>query len=181
MARAKDRTLEATQTQAPVTARQREREPRSLETWTDGQPGKSDTETGTYYRSKAAGMASAKGYQEWIGRGVVEARKNDGLSPAESFFCAAFSLLLAGKERADLDREIDGTVDAETSEETLHNRLRTCGRGGSARMRKNGADYFEPREKINEETRFHDAVLRLFDDGFTREQLHRLAALAVEI
>jgi hypothetical protein len=180
MARAKNRTLDATKSQVPLTARQQEREPRSLDTWTDGQLGKSDAETETDYRSKAAWVVAAKGYQEWIGRCIVEPRKNDGLSPAESFFCAAFSLLLAGKERADLDREIDGTVDAETSEETFHRRLRTCGRGGSVRTRNYAAGYFEAKEKRNKEKRFHDAVLSLFDEGFTREELHQLAAQAEE-
>jgi hypothetical protein len=179
MARAKNRTLETTKSQVPVTALQQEREPRSLETWTAGQLGKSDAETETYSRSKAPWMAAAKGYPEWVGR-LVEPRKNDGLSPAERFFCAAFSLLLAGKERADLDREIDGTVDAETSEETSHRRLRTCGRGGSVRTRKYAAGYFEAKEKRNKEKRFHDAVLSLFDEGFTREELHQLAAQAEE-
>jgi hypothetical protein len=181
MTRAKNRTLDSTKSQVPVTVLPQEREPRSLETWTDGQLTKSDAETETYYRSKAAWMATAKGYQEWMGRCLVEPRKNDGLSPAERFFCAAFSLLLAGKERADLDREIDGTVDAETSEETLRRNIRTCGRGGSVRTRKYAAGYFEAREKRNKQKRFHDAVLRLFDEGFTREELHRLAAQAVEI
>lgn len=181
MTRAKNRTLEPTQSQVPVTARQQEREPRSLETWTDGQLGKRDAETETYYRSKATWMVAAKGYQEWIGRSIIEPRKKDGLSPAERFFCAAFSLLLAGKECADLDREIDGMVDAETSEEASLRRLRTCGRGASVRTRQYAADSFEAREKRNKQKRFHDAVLRLFDEGFTREELHRLAAQAVEI
>src|ERR1700722_11782504 len=178
MARAKNRTLEPTQSQVPVTARQREREPRSLEIGTD--LGKSDVETETNYRSKAAWMVATKGQQEWPGRSIVEPKK-DGLSAAERFFCAAFSLLLAGKECADLDREIDGTVDAETNEDASYRRLGTCGRGGGLRTRQYAAGYFEPRENRNKEKRFHDAVLYLFDEGFTREQLHRLAAQAVEI
>ena len=180
MAMAKNRTLEAAKSLVPVTAFQQEIEPRSLETRTDEQLRKSDAEAETYYRPKGAWMTAAKGYQEWIGRCIVEPRKNDGLSPAERFFCAAFSLLLAGKERADLDREIDGTVDAETSEEAFHRRLSTCGRGGSIRTRKYAAGYFESREKRNKENRFHDVVLSLFDEGFKREELHRLAAQAEE-
>jgi len=174
MTRAKNRTLEPIKSQVPVPARQQERGARSLETWTDGRLEESEAEAETYYRSKAPWMAEAKRDQEWIGRCVVEPRKNDGLSPAERFFCAAFSLLLAGKERADLDREI------ETSEETFLRRLRTCGRGGRVRTKKYAADYLQAKEKRNKEKRFHDVVLHLFDEGFTGEELHRLAAQAEE-
>jgi hypothetical protein len=174
MTRAKNRTLEAMKSQVPVTARQQERVARSLETWTDGRLEESKTEAETYYRSEATWTPAAKRDQEWTGRFVVEPRKNDGLSPAERFFCAAFSLLLAGKERADLDREI------ETSEETFLRRLRTCGRGGRVRTKKHATDYFQAEEKRNKEKRFHDVVLYLFDEGFTGEELHRLAAQAEE-
>ncbi len=174
MTRAKNRTLEAMKSQVPVTARQQERGVRSLETWTDGRLEKSGSEAETYYRSKAPSMAAAKRDQEWIGYSVVAPRKSDGLSPAERFFCAAFSLLLAGKERADLDREI------ETSEETFLRRLRTCGRGGRVRTKKYAADYVQAKENSNQEKRFHDVVLYLFDEGFTGEELHRLAAQAEE-
>jgi hypothetical protein len=178
MARVKNRTLEATQSQVPVTARQPGS--RSLDTWTDGQLAKSDAETEANYRLQSGWMVAAKGYQERLGRSIVGPKK-DGLSAAERFFCAAFSLLVSGRERADLDREIDGTMDAETSEGTFHRRPRTCGRGSSVRTSKYAAGYSEAREKRYKEKRFHDAVLRLFDEGFTREQLHRLAAQAVEI
>jgi hypothetical protein len=123
-------------------------------------------------------------YREWIRRCAIELKKTDGLSSAERFFCAAFSLIFAGKERADLDRAIDSTIDAETSEETLRfvleHRLGTCGGGGKVRTRKYVADYFTAKEKRNKEKRFHDAVLFLFDEGFTREELHKFAAQAEE-
>jgi hypothetical protein len=126
---------------------------------------------------------SQREYQEWIRSCVAELKKTDGLSPADRFFCAAFSLLFAGKERADLDREIDGTIDAETSEEnpcfSPQHRLRTRG-SGKVRTNKYVADYFAANERRNKEKRFHDAVLFLFHEGFTREQLHRFAAQAEE-
>ena len=132
---------------------------------------------------EAAAQRNQREYQEWIRSCVVELKKADGLSPADRFFCAAFSLLFAGKERADLDREIDGTIDAETSEENLRfspqHRLRTRG-SGKVRTKKYVADYFAAKEKRNREKRFHDAVLFLFHQGFTREQLHRFAAQAEE-
>ena len=122
-------------------------------------------------------------YQQWIRSCVAELKKTDVLSPADRFFCAAFSLLFAGKERADLDREIDGTIDAETSEENLpfspQHRLRTRG-SSKVRTNKYVADYFAANERRNKEKRFHDAVLFLFHEGFTREQLHRFAAQAEE-
>jgi hypothetical protein len=122
-------------------------------------------------------------YQQWIRSCVAELKKTDGLSPADRFFCAAFSLLFAGKERADLDREIDGTIDAETSQENLpfspQHRLRTRG-SGKVRTKKYVADYFAANERRNKEKRFHDAVLFLFHEGFTREQLHRFAEQAEE-
>jgi hypothetical protein len=110
-------------------------------------------------------------------------KKADGLSPADRFFCAAFSLLFAGKERADLDREIDGTIDAETNEDnlrfSLQHRLRVRG-SSQVRTRKYVAGYFAAKERRNKEKRFHDAVLFLFHEGFTREDLHRFAAQAEE-
>jgi hypothetical protein len=122
-------------------------------------------------------------YQEWIRSCVAELKKADGLSPADRFFCAAFSLLFAGKERADLDREIDGTIDAETNQQNLcsspQHRLRTRG-SGKVRTRKYVADYFAANERRNKEKRFHDAVLFLFHEGFTREELHKFAAQAEE-
>jgi hypothetical protein len=122
-------------------------------------------------------------YQEWIRSCVAELKKADGLSPADRFFCAAFSLLFAGKERADLDREIDGTIDAETSDENLsfalQHRLRTRG-SGKVRTKNYVAGYFAAKERRNKEKRFHDAVLFLFHEGHTREELHRFAAQAEE-
>jgi hypothetical protein len=121
-------------------------------------------------------------YQEWVRSCVAELKKADGLSPADRFFCAAFSLLFAGKERADLDREIDGTLDAEIRDENLRfslHKLRTRG-SGKVRTRKYVADYFAAKERRNKEKRFHDAVLFLFHEGFTREELHRFAAQAEE-
>jgi hypothetical protein len=123
-------------------------------------------------------------YHEWNKRCARELRKHDGLSTGARFFGAAFSLLLAGKQPADLDRVIDGTIDAETSTEKtsffLHHNP-ACGPGGAAGTRKYVADYFEAKEKRNREKRFHDAVLFLFEEGFTREELHKLAAQAQEI
>jgi hypothetical protein len=123
-------------------------------------------------------------YHQWNRRCALELKKHDGLSTGARFFGAAFSLLFAGKDRADLDRAIDGTIDAETSEETLSfsldHGLRTCERGGEARTKDYVADYFAGKEKRNREKRFHDAVLFLLEEGFTREELHRLAAQAEE-
>jgi hypothetical protein len=131
---------------------------------------------------ETAAPKNQREYQEWIRSCVAELKKADGLSTADRFFCAAFSLLFAGKGRADLDREIDGTVDAETSEEnfrfSLH-RLRARG-SGKVRTRKYVANYFAATERRNKEKRFHDAVLFLFHEGFTREELHRFAAQAEE-
>ena len=123
-------------------------------------------------------------YQDWIRRCAMELKTTDGFSSTERFFCAAFSLLFAGKERAYLDREIDDTIDAETGEGSprlsLQDRLGTFGGGGKAGTEKYVADYFAADEKRNREKRFHDAVLFLFHAGFTREQLHRFAAQAEE-
>ena len=91
-------------------------------------------------------------------------------------------MLFRSKERADLDREIDGTIDAETSEEmsfSPQHRLRTRG-SGKVRTNKYVADYFAANERRNKEKRFHDAVLFLFHEGYTREELHRFAAQAEE-
>ncbi len=142
---------------------------------------------GTHSRSTTTWVAAAKGnqqkYHEWNKRCALELKRHDGLSTGARFFSAAFSLLFAGKERADLDRVIDATIDTETSAETLsfflHHRL-PVGRGGEARTRKYVADYFEAKEKRNREKRFHDAVLFLFEEGFTRDELHKLAAQAEE-
>jgi hypothetical protein len=132
---------------------------------------------------EATTLKNQREYQDWIRSCVAELKKADGLSPADRFFCAAFSLLFAGKERADLDREIDGTIDAETSEDnlrfSLQHRLRVRG-SGQVRTRKYVAGYFAANERRNKEKRFHDAVLFLFHEGFTREQLHRFAAQAEE-
>ena len=137
MARTRSETLEATKPEVPLTARREEMGARSLETQIDRQLEQGEPEMGKHHRSKTAWAAGAKRkqreYQKWIRRCAVELKKTDGLSSAERFFCAAFSLLFAGKERAYLDREIDGTIDAETSEEnlrfSLQDRLRTCGGG----------------------------------------------------
>jgi hypothetical protein len=132
---------------------------------------------------EAAAPKNQQEYQEWIRSCVAELKKADGLSPADRFFCAAFSLLFAGKERADLDRQIDGTIDAETSEDnlrfSLQHRLRIRG-SSQVRTRKYVAGYFAAKERRNKEKRFHDAVLFLFHEGFTREDLHRFAAQAEE-
>jgi hypothetical protein len=130
----------------------------------------------------AAAPENQREYQEWIRSCVAELTKADGLLPADRFFCAAFSLLFAGKERADLDREIDGTIDAEIRDENLRfslHKLRTRG-SGKVRTRKYVADYFAAKERRNKEKRFHDAVLFLFHEGYTREELHRFAAQAEE-
>ncbi len=184
MARIRSRTLEATQPQVPLTAM----EARSPKNRIDRRVEKSEPEMETYCRSQTAAGTAAKRnqqeYREWIRRCAVELKKTDGLSSAERFFCAAFSLLFAGKERADLDREIDRTIDAETSEEnlsfSLQHRLRTGGGAGRVRTKKYVADYFAAKEKRNREKRFHDAVLFLFHEGFTREELHKFAAQAEE-
>lgn len=131
---------------------------------------------------EAAAPKNQQEYQEWIRSCVAELKQADGLSPADRFFYAAFSLLFAGKERADLDREIDGTIDAEIRDEHLRfslHKLRTRG-SGKVRTRKYVADYFADRERRNKEKRFHDAVLFLFHEGHTREELHRFAAQAEE-
>jgi len=123
-------------------------------------------------------------YQDWIRRCAMELKTADGLSSAERFFCAAFSLLFAGKERAYLDREIDDTIDAETSNASLRfslqDKLGTFTGGGKVGIEQYVAGYFAANEKRNQEKRFHDAVLFLFHAGFTREQLHRFAAQAEE-
>jgi hypothetical protein len=188
MARTRSGNLEATKPQVPLTARREEMGVRSLETQIDRQLEQSEPEMGTHHPSEIAWVGEAKGkqreYHAWIRRCAVELKKIDGLTSAERFFCAAFSLLFAGKERADLDREIDGTIDAETSEEnlrfSLQHRLGTCGDGGKVRTKKYVSGYFAATERRNREKRFHDAVLFLFHEGFTREELHRLAAQAEE-
>jgi hypothetical protein len=185
MAKTRSGSLEATKPRVPLIARREEMGARSLETQIDRQLEQSEPEMGTHHRSKIGWGAGVKRkqreYQEWIRRCAVELKKTDGFSSSERFFCAAFSLLFAGKQRADLDREIDGTIDAETSEEvSLQHRLRTCGGGGRVRTKKYVADYFAANERRNREKRFHDAVLFLFHEGFTREELHRYAAQAEE-
>jgi hypothetical protein len=163
MARAMSQTLQATQPQIPLTIVQQEKEPAST----------------------AEANRNQREYHEWNRRCALELKKHDGLSTGARFFGAAFSLLCDGKKRADLDRVIDGTIDAEKSEENLifflqHN-LRTCGRRGEARTRAYVANYFEGKEKRNREKRFHDAVLFLLEEGFTREELHKLVMQAEEI
>ena len=83
-------TLEATKPQIPLTAHREE--------------------------MGAEAKRKQRGYQDWIRRCAMELKTTDGFSSTERFFCAAFSLLFAGKERAYLDREIDATIDAETGE-----------------------------------------------------------------
>jgi hypothetical protein len=117
-------------------------------------------------------------YQAWVRCCALELKKADGLSSVQRFFCAAFSLLFAGKQRADLDREIDGTIDAEISQKTPPLSLQFS--GSKVRAKKYVTGYFAADEKRNREKRFHDAVLFLFYEGFTREQLHRFAAQAEE-
>jgi hypothetical protein len=117
-------------------------------------------------------------YQEWVRCCALELKKADGLSSGQRFFCAAFSLLFAGKQRADLDREIDGTLDAEISQKTPPLSLQP--NGSIVKAKKYVAGYFAADERRNPEKRFHDAVLFLFYEGFTREQLHRFAAQAEE-
>jgi hypothetical protein len=165
MARAKNRPLEATKSPVPLTTRQ---------------PGKE-------VAWMAAATRNLQEYHECTKRCALELKKHDGLSTGARFFGAAFSLLSAGKKRADLDRVIDGTIDAGTSVEMLsfflHHRL-PRGRGTKARTEKYVAqyvaEYFEVKEKRNMEKRFHDAVVFLFEEGFTREELHKLAAQAEE-
>jgi|HubBroStandDraft_6_1064221.scaffolds.fasta_scaffold327994_1 hypothetical protein len=162
MATAKNQALEATQPQVPLTTHQQDKEA----AWPD------------------AAKRNQREYHEWNRRCASELKKHDGLSTGARFFGAAFSLLFAGKERADLDRVIDGTIDAETSEETLnsflHDRIRACGHRGDARAKQYVADYFAGKETRNREKRFHDAVVFLLEEGFTREELHKLAAQAEE-
>jgi hypothetical protein len=157
MTRARSGTPEATKPQVPLTAHREQIGARSLESGAKGKQ---------------------REYQDWIRRCAMELKTTDGFSSTERFFCAAFSLLFAGKERAYLDREIDDTIDAETGEGSL--RLSLFGEGGKAGTEKYVADYFAADEKRNREKRFHDAVLFLFHAGFTREQLHRFAAQAEE-
>jgi hypothetical protein len=152
MARTRSGTLVATKPQVPLTAHREEME--------------------------AGAKKKQREYQDWIRRCAMELKTTDGFSSTERFFCAAFSLLFAGKERAFLDREIDDTIDAETGEGSL--RLSLFGEGGKAGTQKYVAGYFAADEKRNREKRFHDAVLFLFHAGFTREQLHRFAAQAEE-
>jgi hypothetical protein len=163
MTRTRSGTPEATKPQVPLTAHREQIGARSLESGAKGKQ---------------------REYQDWIRRCAMELKTTDGFSSTERFFCAAFSLLFAGKERAYLDREIDDTIDAETGEGSprlsLQDRLGTFGGGGKAGTEKYVADYFAADEKRNREKRFHDAVLFLFHAGFTREQLHRFAAQAEE-
>ncbi len=126
------------------------------------------------HRGRRAAKGSAKENREFVRRCAVELKRTDGLSTGQRFFCAAFALLLAGRERADLDCEIDRTIDAET------NNPGTCVGGGKVKTQKYVAGYFAADEKKNREKRFHDAVVFLFHEGFTREQLHTFAAQAEE-
>lgn len=161
MARAKIRTLEGTKSQVRLTTSQQAKEIAWM----------------------AAATRNQREYHDWTKRCALELKKHDGLSPGARFFGAAFSLLSAGKKRADLDRVIDGTIDAGTSAEMLsfflHHGL-PRGRGAEARTEKYVAQYFEAKEKRDREQRFHDAVVFLFEEGFTREELHKLAAQAEE-
>jgi hypothetical protein len=161
MARTKNRTLEATKSQVPLTTSRQAKEI----VW------------------MAAATRNQREYHEWTKRCALELKKHDGLSTGARFFGAAFALLSAGKKRADLDRVIDSAIDAGTSVEMLsfflHHRLpRGCGAEG--RTEKYVAEYFAAKEKRNREKRFHDAVVFLFEEGFTREELHKLAAQAEE-
>jgi len=162
MARGNNQTPEATQPQVPLTTRQQEKETAWM----------------------AAAKKEQREYHEWNRRCALELKKLDGLSTGARFFGAAFSLLFDGKGRADLDRVIDSTIDAELSEEPLsfflNHKPKTCGRRGEAWTRQYVADYFEAKEKRDREKRFHDVVLFLLEEGFTREELHRLAAQAEE-
>jgi hypothetical protein len=117
-------------------------------------------------------------YQAWVRCCALELKKADGLSSVQRFFCAAFSLLFAGKQRTDLDREIDVTIDTEISQKTPPLSLQFS--AGKMKAKKYVTGYFAADEKRNREKRFHDAVLFLFYEGFTREQLHRFAAQAEE-
>jgi hypothetical protein len=126
------------------------------------------------HRGRRAAKNCARENRDWVSRCAVELKRTDGFSTGQRFFCAAFALLIAGKERADLDCEIDRTIDAETTKPG------TAGGGGRVRTEKYVAGYFAPDEKKNHDKRFHEAVVLLFHEGFTREQLHRFAAQAEE-
>ena len=180
MASSRSGALEATKPQIPLTAHREEMGARSLEAHIDRQLEQGELENAWGAEAKR----KQRGYQDWIKRCAMELKTTDGFSSTERFFCAAFSLLFAGKERAYLDREIDATIDAETSEGSqrfsLQDRLGTFGGAGKVGTEKYVAGYFAADEKRNREKRFHDAVLFLFHAGFTREQLHRFAAQAEE-
>jgi hypothetical protein len=193
MVRASNRSLEAAKPQISIPARQQEKPHQdekkapSPERRIDRRPKKSDAETKADHWSNTVSVVPAERnqleYHSWNKRCALELKKHDGLSSGARFFSAAFSLLFAGKAREDLDRVIDATIDAETSAERLSFLLNRepLGRRGAVRTRKYVVDYFAAGEKRNREKRFHDAVLFLFEEGFTREELHNLAAQAEEI
>jgi hypothetical protein len=135
--------------------------------------------------SEAQKKRSEHEWRAWYGRCAAELKKTDGLSVTERFFGAAFSLLAEGGKLTDLEREIDETVDNETCAEKLEfffrNRLKDCGLGTKVALEKYAAEYFSADKKRDKKERFHNAVLFLLEEGFSREELHKLVSRAVEI